>query len=562
MIKLQIRKSVNVKRCKNSLFLSFPYNAKLIGLMKAIPVRYYDAKTREWEIHSKYFDNVLDMFQEYDIEIIGDLPKEAERVLEIADRFDEIGTDGFEFKTKPFDHQMECFEFAMNHRKFLLGDEQGLGKTKQSIDIAVARKNQFKHCLIVCCVNGLKWNWHKEVGIHSNEQAHILGEYTNTKGNRVIGSVKRRHEDLVKGRDEFFLITNVETLRDKEISGTLKALTEEGTIGMVIIDEIHKCKNSTSTQGKAIHNLNSYYKMALTGTPLMNSPIDLYNILKWLDAEHHTLSQFKNYYCEMGGFGGYEIVGYKHLPELQANLDRVMLRRKKDEVLDLPPKIRTVEYVEMPTKQAKLYNEIKANIIQNIDKVMLNPNPLVELIRLRQCTGYPGILSSTITESVKIDRMVELVEQAVSNNEKVIVFSNWTSVTEPAYKALAKYRPAIITGETKDREEQEYKFQNDPNCKVIIGTIQAMGTGLTLTAGSTVIFLDSPWNRANKEQAEDRAHRIGTTKTVNIITLVAKDTIDERIEHLVESKGQMSDVIVDKFTDNKVDRQMIDFLLS
>lgn len=562
MIKLQIRKSVQVKRCKNSLFMSFPYDAKLLSLIKAIPVRYYDAKTREWEIHSKYFDNILDMFQEYDIEIIGDLPQEAERALEIADRFDEIGTDGFEFKTKPFDHQMESFEFAMNHRKFLLGDEQGLGKTKQSIDIAVARKNQFKHCLIVCCVNGLKWNWQKEVGIHSHENAHILGEYKNTKGNLVIGSVKRRNEDLLKGRDEFFLITNVESLRDKELSATLKGLTEEGIIGMVIIDEIHKCKNSTSVQGKAIHNLNSYYKMALTGTPLMNSPIDLYNILKWLDAEHHTLSQFKSYYCEMGGYGGYEIVGYKHLPELQANLDRVMLRRKKDDVLDLPPKIRTTEYVEMSTKQAKLYEEIKANIIQNIDKVMLNPNPLVELTRLRQCTGYPGILSTSITDSVKIDRMVELVEQAVQNNEKVIVFSNWTSVTDPAYKALAKFRPAIITGDTKDRAEQEHKFQNDPKCKVIIGTIQAMGTGLTLTAGSTVIFLDSPWNRANKEQAEDRAHRIGTTKTVNIITLVAKNTIDERIEHLVESKGKMSDIVVDKFVVDKVDLDMVNFLLS
>lgn len=562
MIRLEIRKSVQIKRSKMSLYLSFPYDTKLISIIKAIPVRYYNTSTREWEVHSKYFDNVLDMFQQYDIEIVGELPKEAERVLELADRFDEIGTEGFEFKTKPFDHQLESFEFAMNRRKFLLGDEQGLGKTKQSIDIAVARKNQFKHCLIVCCVNGLKWNWQREVGIHSNEQAHILGEYINTKGNKVIGSVNRRHKDLLDGRDEFFLITNVETLRDKQLAATLKSMTEEGTIGMVIIDEIHKCKNSTSVQGKAIHNLNSYYKMALTGTPLMNSPIDLFNILKWLDAEHHTLTQFKNYYCQMGGFGGYEIVGYKHLPELQANLDRVMLRRKKDEVLDLPPKIRTVEYVEMTTKQAKLYEEIKSNIIKNIDKVMLNPNPLVELVRLRQCTGYPGILSSTIEESIKIDRMVELVEQAVANGEKVIVFSNWTSVTEPAYKALSKYRPAIITGETQNRAEQEYKFQNDPKCKVIIGTIQAMGTGLTLTAGSTVIFLDSPWNRANKEQAEDRAHRIGTTKTVNIITLVAKDTIDERIEYLVESKGKMSDVIVDKFVVDKVDRQMVDFLLS
>lgn len=562
MIKLQIKPTKQLKRSKQSLYISFPYNATLISLMKTIPIRHYDSETREWEIHTKYFDNILDMFQNYDIEIIGELPKQVEKILDRADKYDEIGTDGFKFKTKPFDHQLEGFEFGINHRKFLLGDEQGLGKTKQSIDIAVARRHQFKHCLIVCCVNGLKWNWHHEITVHSNEKGHILGQYLNSRGKTVIGSVKKRHEDLLSDREEFFLITNIETLRDKTISETIKKLCDNGTIGMCIIDEIHKCKNSTSTQGKAIHKITSYYKMALTGTPLMNTPIDLYNILKWLDVEHHTLTDFKRHFCVMGGFGGYEITGYKHLNELQETLDRVMLRRKKEEVLDLPPKVRTTEYVEMTASQTKLYNDIKMQIVENIDKVMLSPNPLVELIRLRQCTGYPGVLSSEITESVKINRMVELVTEAVQNNEKVIVFSNWTSITDPAVKALHKFNPAVITGDTNDREQQEQKFQKDESCKVIVGTISAMGTGLTLTAGSTVIFLDSPWNRANKEQAEDRAHRIGTTKTVNIITLVAKDTIDERIESLVKSKGDIADMVVDNFNNTKIDRESINYLLS
>lgn len=98
---------------------------------------------------------------------------------------------------------------------------------------------------------------------------------------------------------------------------------------MTIIDEIHKCKNSTSMQGKAIHCCCTYYKLALTGTPIMNAAIDLYNVLKWLEVENHSLTQFKNHYCIMGGFGGYQIVGYKHLDELQNRLDKYMLRRKK-----------------------------------------------------------------------------------------------------------------------------------------------------------------------------------------------------------------------------------------
>jgi SNF2 family DNA or RNA helicase len=143
--------------------------------------------------------------------------------------------------------------------------------------------------------------------------------------------------------------------------------------------------------------------------------------------------------------------------------------------------------------------------------------------------------------------MEELVEEAVANGDKVLIFSNWTEMTDPALKRLAKYNPASITGKIKDadKKEQERKFMTDPTCKVIVGTTGAMGTGYTLTAGATVIFLDSPWTKAAKDQAEDRAHRIGTKSNVSIITLVCKDTIDEYIEEIVEGKGELSDALVD-----------------
>ena len=240
-----------------------------------------------------------------------------------------------------------------------------------------------------------------------------------------------------------------------------------------------------------------------------------------------------------------------------------MLRRKKQEVLDLPDKIYQTEYVEMTAKQKLIYNEVKAEIKSNIDKIKIANNPLTELIRLRQATGFTGILSSDIQESAKLDRMEEMVEEFVENGQKVIIFSNWTQITDPVVKRLRKYNPAIITGQIKDEDKkaQERKFMQDDSCKVIIGTIGAMGTGLTLTAATAEIFLDSPWNRANKEQAEDRAHRIGTKSNVTIVTIVCKDTIDERIEELVYKKGMMADMLVDgQMSTSKP--EMIDFLLS
>ena len=217
----------------------------------------------------------------------------------------------------------------------------------------------------------------------------------------------------------------------------------------------------------------------------------------------------------------------------------------------------------MTPKQSQIYKEVTAEIKMNIDQIKFANNPLAELIRMRQATGYTGILSSTIQESAKLDRMEELVEDAVQNGKKVVIFSNWTQMTDVICKRLMKYSPAVITGDISDnmRQVMVNDFQNNDKCKVIIGTIGAMGTGLTLTAGTVEIFMDEPWNRANKEQAEDRCHRVGTKENVTIYTLMCKNTIDERIHDLILQKGAMADAIVDgKIVQDK--SELLKYLLS
>ena len=553
MISIRIKEAQKVNG-DLSAFISFPYDVELVGLMRNQSSRFWHAANKEWEVPANKLLQIINAAKGREITITGDYKELAPKEVKIP--------DGFNFKTNPFDHQIEGFEFGLKHDRFLLGDEQGLGKTKQVIDIAVAKKlsKGYKHCLIICGVNGLKWNWKSEIGTHSNETAHILGTKINSKGKEVIGSSKDKLADLNKLPKDYFLITNVESLRDQDILKKVKELTQNGQIEMVAIDEIHKCKNPSSQQGKAILQVNPETRIAMTGTPLMNTPLDLYIVLKWLGFEKHSFFQFKKHYCVMGGYGGYEVMGYRNLGELQSNLESLMLRRLKKDALDLPEKFHSIEYVEMSSKQAKVYNEVKQEIKEQIDKIKVSNNPLAQLIRLRQATGFTGILSSQIKESTKLDRLEEIVEELVENGEKAIIFSNWTDMTGPTMERLRRFNPAIITGETKDRKEQQERFMTDSRCKVIVGTIGAMGTGLTLTAASTVIFLDSPWNRANKEQAEDRAHRIGTTSNVNIITIVCKDTIDERIEELINKKGAMADALVDGKVDlNK--SEVIDYLL-
>ena len=427
--------------------------------------------------------------------------------------------------------------------------------TKQVIDIAVIRKIEmgYKHCLIVCGVNTLKWNWVNEIHTHSNEDAWILGQKTTRKGTIRIGSTKDKLNDLIhleKYPDDlpYFIITNIESFRDEKIADQISKLCNLGIINMCAADEMHKCKNPQVQQTKGFLKCLSECRIGMTGTPLMNSPLDLYVILKWLGYESHAFYSFKKHYCIMGGYGGYEVVGYKNMEQLTAQINDIMLRRLKSEVLDLPEKTYIDEIVEMETKQSKLYDEIEAGIKNELAMGTLDlTNPLSTLIRLRQCTGYTGIVSDCIFESAKLDRMEDLIEEAVSNNQKVIVFSNWTQMTDIVEQRLKKYNPAVITGETNDsyRQSMVTKFQEDNNCKVIIGTIGAMGTGLTLTAGSVVIFLDEPWNRALFDQAVDRAHRIGAKSNVTIYSLMCKDTVDERIHDIIYKKGVMSDAIID-----------------
>ena len=558
MVTIKIDKSKLNNYEEQSAFVSFKYDMELVELMRSLPIRFYHKDTKEWEVPIDKIEYIKSQIPHKTVKIMGNLNENNYDSNYIP--------KGFSFKTTPFSHQIDGFKYGLCHNKWLLGDEQGLGKTKQVIDIAVAKKLQhnYKHCLIICCVNSLKWNWFNEVNTHSNELPYILGMRCK-KGKWSVKGNKEKLEDLKRLHlnRSYFIITNVESLRVPEISNEINKLCKENQINIIAVDEIHKCNNHTSQQSRGLLNINADINIAMTGTPLMNKPTDLYLPLKWLGYENHSYYAFENHYCIKGGFGGYEVIGYKNLDELQEKLNKIMLRRLKSDVLDLPDKVFIDEYVEMSNKQQKIYNEVFDDIKSNIDMIKIAANPLAQLIRLRQATGYTGILSSTIQESAKLDRLEQLVEDSVNNNQKVVVFSNWTQMTDIIYKRLKNYNPSIITGDTNvnDRQLMVDKFQNNNKCKVIIGTIGAMGTGLTLTAGTVVIFVDEPWTKASFNQAVDRCHRIGTTSKITVYVLLAKNTIDERIHEIVEKKGAMSDAIVDgKIIGNRED--ILNYLLS
>lgn len=472
----------------------------------------------------------------------------------------------FKYKTIPYQHQIKGVQFGLEHDRFLLGDEMGLGKTKQIIDLAVIKKYQedYKHCLIICCVNGLKWNWEDEIKIHSNEKSLILGNRQNKKGKWVVKGQSAKLEDiesLLSGKldDTYFVITNIETLRDKEISKKLAELCENKDINMIAVDEVHKCANNTSQQSKGLLKLKSDSMIAMTGSPIMNNPLDLYVPLNWLGYDRHNYRDFKNHFCRTGGEFN-NIIGFKNMEQIQELLKVMMLRRLKNDVLDLPEKIYTNEYVEMSKPQEQIYDEVVNDLREQVDLIATSQNPLASLIRLRQATGHTSIISSTVSCSAKFDRCLELVKDFTADGHKIIIFSNWATMIDLLKVALQDYNPAVITGNTANRQEEKDRFMNDSNCKVICGTCGAMGTGLTLTAADIVIFFDEPWTAANKLQAEDRAHRIGAKNNVQIITLLTKNTIDEKIHDIVYKKRLISENLIDNLDCAEISK-LLTFLL-
>lgn len=522
-----------------SIFIDFDYNPEIVDSIKTLPCFNFSKRTHLWEVPIIYLSQVIDKLCVYDdIDLkLCQITFEEDKVYQLS-----------EYKTKPFPYQEEGIQFGLNHDKWLLLDPPGLGKTLQIIYIAeeLKKRDNIKHCLIVCGINTLKINWKKEIEKHSRLSCKILGEKVNSKGKVSYGSIADRLAQLKTPIDEFFVITNIETLRDNRI---IKAILKgKNEFDMLVVDEIHTCKSSTSQQGKNLLKLNkSKYMIGATGTLLLNNPLDTYVPLKWIDADRSTEGNFERYYCVYGGQFGHEFMGFRNLDTLKKQLELFSLRRQKS-LLNLPPKNIIVEYVDMSETQRHFYENVKNGVKEEVDKVNLKPNLVMAMtMRLRQATACPSILTTNSVPSAKIDRVCDLCEQITSEGNKVVVFSTFKETVDILNQRLQKYKPLLGTGDTEDEviSQNIDAFQNSPDNKVFIGTWQKCGTGITLTAATYMIFMDTPWTDGAFQQACDRIYRIGTKDPVFIYNLVTRDTIDEKVLEIVEDKAALADFVID-----------------
>lgn len=329
---------------ETSLFIRFDYDPKKVDFIKSLDPTHFHKKEKLWEAPLGFLQVILDEFTSEDdisLRLQEPRPQLTPRALELGP-----------YTTQPFEYQLEGIRHGLLHDKWLLLDEPGLGKTLQMIYLAQERQRRegIKHCLIICGVNTLKENWRKEIKKHSHLSCCILGERTTRTGRTVVGTISQRVEHLKQGVEEFFCITNIETIRNEEIVKQL--LRKENGFDMIVVDEIHHCRSHQSQQGANLLKLSAArYCVGLTGTLMMNDPLDAHVPLKWVGAERASYTACKHYYCDLNG----DIVcGYKNLDTLQLQLEHYSLRRRKT-LLNLPPKNIVTEYVELNPKQEELY---------------------------------------------------------------------------------------------------------------------------------------------------------------------------------------------------------------
>lgn len=536
----------------NSLFIKF-YGADFqdnIAKIKGFWNRICHGKPSwEWEVPFSCFDEIKELFKGTEIRYLNSPPK-AKKVTD-----DEILT-GLDFNGfNLYDYQLDGVKYGLNHHNFLLLDEQGLGKTLQLITLARYKKQHqnLKHCLIICGINSLKYNWMKEIRkFCKDEDGIVLGTRVNSKGKTVSITVDETKKQIDECPEQFFWIINIERMRlnreDKKnkdgITHHLNKQIELGNLGMIAIDEIHKSKNMQSSQSIGIMELDkSASKVGMTGTLLVNNPYDLFCPMSFIGLINYNKWMFEHKFVIKDDFG--QVIGYQNMDELHQILYKSSLRRTKD-ILDLPEKMYKQEWLEFSDKEKSVFNQVIGTEPFKLDKIDEPMETVSVITRMRQATVASELLTSGVKVSTKFDRLNDILEEARMNGQKVLVFCPFTQALELGLEYCKEYNPKLVKGGMGQRiQEVVDEHENTEGFSVIFAQEATLGVGYTLTNTEICVFLSPPWNRATYDQCCDRIHRIGQKKTVQIIDLLIQDTYDELIYKKLHGKGAMSDVVID-----------------
>lgn len=509
-------------RGKQVIKLQFPYSPQDIERVRTLPERSWNPEKKYWVVPLNV--QILKQLQEWGFTLDSELRNYLKQTIGHVSEMSTIEIPGLKGTLYPFQQQGVTFIENKNGRA-LIADQMGLGKTVQAL--AWLQLHPEKRAIIIA-TSSAKWNWQVEA------QRWLTENHT------VVVRGKTPQPEIIK--DARIIIINYDILDD-----WLEEL-QKFAADVLIIDEGHKIKNSSAQRTKATKLLAKSipHRIGLTGTPFLNKPVEIYNLVKLINPT--ILEPFWDFafkYCgaKHNGFA-WEFNGATNTEELhQLLVNTVMIRRLKKDVLpELPDKTYSLIPLEINNRQE--YETATKDFINFIrekkgNEAALRASLAEALTQLRTLMQ--------ITAKGKLKAVIEWIEDYLEGtDEKLVVFAHHKIVIDELVQNFKKIS-VKIDGSVPSHHRQSIveQFQTDPNIRLFIGNTEAAGESITLTAASTVAFIELPLTPGSLAQAEDRVHRIGQKQAVQVCFLFAKETVDEKVANWLDRKRRMIDAVLD-----------------
>jgi len=452
---------------------------------------------------------------------------------------------------QPYDHQRGTAVDFYSVPSFMLNAGMGTGKTRMAIDIHCARfiAGHVQAVVVVCPVTILR-NWRNEILKFSPAEARCAAVVLDPDKPKQL-------EELSKHDGLRWLIVGVESLSSGRAFGMAMQWLRNQNPAALIVDESSKVKNSKATRTQRVHSLADEVEQhsTLTGTPISKGIEDLYAQYRVLGPNilgYDSFWSFRNRYCIMGGYKQKQIVGYQNVDELMTTIGPFTKLIKKEDCLDLPPKVYERRTIKMSSEQAQMYTDLDLTLTMMTQKgeSLTAQNVLEQMLRMSEITG--GFYSTrdedtnkvskhAFTKNPKLDELEELLSE---HDGQSIIWCNFHTEAQAIIERLGAENCGVLLGYVAPADRQRYveEFQAG-RLRYMVGTAATGGMGITLTAASLVVYYGNTYNYIDRVQSEDRAHRIGQTKSVTYVDLVCEGTIDEDVLKSLEAKQSMSDFV-------------------
>ncbi|MBD5341920.1 MAG: DEAD/DEAH box helicase family protein [Bacteroides sp.] len=556
--------------------LSFEYNPELIDLIKRIPSRRWDQSEKVWivskeGVYPPGYDArwYVEAFAQWAVQKrfcshIARRSETRDEVYEIPPMQEFVGEHYM--KLEPYAYQLEGVRYALDHKRCIFGDQPGLGKTLQAICSVVKAHREAKTYgetfpTLVICPAALKVNWKREFKKFAGVDAIILDDSNRARWEK-FWELKRPDGEALSP----VFITNYESLKKffvRKVRNssrfTLNSIEFDERIHLfksVIIDESHKCKSAKTQQAKFVEGIcrGKKWVFALTGTPVVNNNTDLIQQLRILGR--------------LDDFGGYKqfVARFCDGPKQSSNMKELhyrlwcccFFRREKAKVLtQLPDKMR--QYITCEITNRKEYQDAEDNFLKYLRQYKHADDDKIARAMRGEVMVRMGILKE-IAARGKVKAVADFIHDVIDGGEKLIMFAYLKEVV----MALKEEFPDAVTVTGSDNIMQKQnavdRFQNDPECKLIILNYKSGGTGLTLTASSRVGFIEFPWTYSDCEQAEDRAHRNGQKNAVNCYYFLGDKTIDEYMYKVIQTKKDIANEVTG--TTTQIDEDIVNNVMN